>query len=182
MEAKPRRPKPKRQPTWLHRIPQMLATLKETTTPFLDGAALQALFHVRRRQAARLMKKLGPAEYRVGKSFLVRRHQLLTFLEAKRSGKPYKAEALRQRSLREGLDEARREHKARAVRFPIAPAAPASIAGLPDEIRLAKGELVVTFKDPQHLLQLLYELSQAIARDFPTFEALSQGDGPVSEE
>jgi hypothetical protein len=152
----------------------MLATLKKTTTPFLDRAAVQTLFRLQRRQAGYLMKKLGPAEYRVGKALLVRRHSVVTFLEAKRAGKPYKAEALRQRNLREALDEARREQKARSVRFKIAPEPPRSMAGLPDQVHLAPGELRVTFATTEELLQLLYDLSRAIAHDFPTFEALSQ--------
>ncbi|HXB56811.1 MAG TPA: hypothetical protein VN461_18765 [Vicinamibacteria bacterium] len=160
----------------------MLATLKKTTTPFLDRAAVQTLFRLQRRQAGYLMKKLGPAEYRVGKAFVVRRHAVVTLLEAKRNGKPYKAEELRQRSLREALDEARREQKARSVRFKIAPEPPRKMAGLPDQVRLAPGELRVTFATTEELLQLLYDLSRAIAHDFPTFETLSQGSGPASPE
>ncbi len=182
METKPKRVKGKRQVSWLARIPSMLETLKKTTTPFLDRAALQNLFHLRRRQASYLMKKLGHAELRIGKAFLVRRHHVVVFLEAKRKGKPYKAEELRQRNLRDALDEARREQKARSVRFKISPEPPRSIAGLPDQVRLAPGELRVTFATTEELLQLLYDLSRAIAHDFPTFEALSQGSSPTSGE
>jgi hypothetical protein len=171
---KPKRKKRIHPPSWLRRIPDMLATLKKTTTPFLDRAALQTLFHLRRRQAAQLMQDLGPAEFRVGKAYLVRRHGVITFLEARRKEKPYKAEALRQRNLREALDEARREQKARSVRFKISPEPPRSMAGLPDQVHLAPGELRVTFATTEELLQLLYDLSRAIAHDFPTFEALSQ--------
>src|SRR5258708_3187798 len=145
METKPKRVKRKRQVSWLRRIPFMLETLKKTTTPFLDRAAVQNLFRLQRRQAGYLMKKLGPAEYLVGKAFLVRRQAVLTFLETKKNGKPYKAEALRQRNLRDALDEARREQNARSVRFKIAPEPPRSMAGLPDQVHLTPGELRVTF-------------------------------------
>jgi hypothetical protein len=181
METKPKRVKRKRQVSWLRRIPSMLETLKKTTTPFLDRAAVQSLFRLQRRQAGYLMKKLGPAEYLVGKAFLVRRHNVITFLEARRKEKPYKAEALRQRNLREALDEARREQKARSVRFKIAPEAPRTMAGLPDQVRLAPGELRVTFATTEELLQLLYDLSRAIAHDFPTFQSLAEV-GPASAE
>jgi hypothetical protein len=181
MEAKPSPKKKVRKPSWLRHIPEILATLKKATTPFLDRAALQSLFRIRRRQAARLMKELGPSEFKVGKAYLVRRHALVTFLEARRKEKPYKAEALRQRNLREGLDEARREQKARSVRFKITPEQPRSMAGLPDQVRLAPGELRVTFATTEELLQLLYDLSRAIAHDFPTFQSLAEV-GPASAE
>ncbi len=174
MDDKPCRKKRKRQVSWLGRIPSMLETLKKTTTPFLDRAALQSLFHLRRRQASYLMKKLGPAELRIGRAYLVRRHNVVTLLEAKKKSKPYKAEELRQRTLRDALDEARREQKARSVRFKITPEPPRTMAGLPNQVRLAPGELRVNFATTEELLQLLYDLSRAIAHDFPTFEALSQ--------
>src|SRR5258708_31310605 len=181
MEPKPKQVKRKRQVSWLRRIPSMLETLKKATSPFLDRAAVQSLFRLQRRQAGYLMKKLGPAEYKVGKAFLVRRHAVLTFLEAKRNGKPYKAEALRQRNLRDALDEARREQKARSVRFKIAPEPPRTMAGLPAQVHVAPGELRVTFATTEELLQLLYNLSRAIAHDFPTFQALAEA-GPASAE
>jgi hypothetical protein len=55
------------------------------------------------------------------------------------------------------------------------------MAGLPDHVHLAPGELRVTFATTEELLQLLYDLSRAIAHDFPTFQSLAEA-GPASAE
>ena len=58
-----------RQPFWLSRVSEILDTARNSEVPFLDRCAVEKLFDVRKRQAIRLMHKIGG--YHVGKAFVL---------------------------------------------------------------------------------------------------------------
>jgi hypothetical protein len=146
--------------------------------PFLDRSGVEALFGLRRRQALKMVHALGG--YRVGNVLLAPRESVLHFLDATRRGKLYRAERVRRERILETIEEAKREIDARKVKLkvPRAAAAKRTVAELPEGIRLSPTELRVTFSSGQDLLQKLYELSRAIAADFPRFEALTRDEPP----
>ena len=46
-----------------------------------------------------------------------------------------------------------------------------TLAGLPPGIQLAPGQLIVTFARAEELIEKLFTLAQAVANDYPSFEA-----------
>ena len=166
-----------RKPHWLNRIPEIRAWLEGSDAPFLDRSAVERAFGLRRRQAISVLHELGA--YQVGQALVAPRERVLAFLSGAATTRAGRAEIVRRRRVREILEEARKDTIARGVRFlvpsPTAQAPPPTIAGLPGSVRLSKGELHMTFTKTEELLQLLFQLSKAIASDFPTFEALAEG-------
>ena len=68
------------QSSWYLRVTDIVAQLHSPAAPpFLDRAAIEDLFHLRRRQAIRLMGACGG--YQIGKTYLVDRGSLLRFLD-----------------------------------------------------------------------------------------------------
>jgi hypothetical protein len=153
--------------------------LERVTTPFLDRKDIERLFRLRPRRALSLLHQLD-AEYhgatRLGGALLVSRATVLHYLVSKKRRLPYLAEVARQRTVAQVLQEAKLEVAARAVRFKVSPTPPQgrTIAGLPDTIRLAPGELRITCTSAQDLLEQLYTLSRAIAREFQEFQRMVQ--------
>jgi hypothetical protein len=71
------------------------------------------------------------------------------------------------------LQEAKLEVSARAgFKVPPTPPEGRMIAGLPESIRLAPGELRITCTGAQDLLEQLYALSRAVAREFQEFQRM----------
>jgi hypothetical protein len=157
-------------PSWVKRIPQIRSAVERLDAPFVDRRGIETLFRLRSRQAVKLLRLL--AGYQVGNALVVSREGLLRFLVATEKGDLYRAEELRSVRVKEALEEARLEANARKVRFTVAANLGASLADLPPSVKLAAGELHVTFKDSKDLLQQLYQLSRAIGRDFTAFERL----------
>ena len=77
------------QPSWHLRVPEIRAALASPASPpFLDRPAIEKLFGLRRRQAIRILTACGG--YQVGKTFLISRDALLSYLEdiKDRRGRP----------------------------------------------------------------------------------------------
>ena len=160
-------------PLWYSRVPAILDQLRSPDAPpFLDRATVESLFHVRRRQAIRL---LGAADgYQVGKTFLVERQSLIAFLERlENSGAAPQARA-RKRSVAAALNEVANHAAAQRVQVP----ATADIfrrrpADLPPAIELlAPGKLQISYRGAEDLLAQIVELAAAAANDFPGFRKL----------
>jgi hypothetical protein len=161
-------------PTWLRRLPQIRATLEEVKEPFFDRSGIERLFGVRRRQAVVLIRKIGA--FKLGHTYVVPRVRIRAFLTDPPLAKSARLERVRRSNLRYAIDEARRDVAARSVKISLSPVAKdATIAALPPTIRFAANELRVTFKDSADLLQQLFTLSQAIARDYAGFERILSG-------
>ncbi len=150
------------QPTWLERVPDILAELNEPSSPpFLDRPAVELLFGLRRRQAITLMHRLGG--YQVGKTFLVDRAGVIAFLTRPATFQAADHASERKRRLLEHLATARRDWSARKIRIP---ALPQPGPCLPEGVELQPGELKIRFEQPIDLLQKLFALSEALTQDY----------------
>jgi hypothetical protein len=159
---------------WLLRVPKILADLRVIDVPVLDRAAVERLFRFRRRRAIQFMHAQGG--YQAGHSFLVDRMRLIAQLEVLQNGDGFHQESRRRMHLEEAVERIRRHAVAAHVKIAVEPAVlDTRINALPAGIRLEPGSLIVTFRDPQELLQRLFALSQAIANDFEQFEKIAVG-------
>jgi hypothetical protein len=169
-------------PSWMKRIPDIKASLEASSAaPFLDRPAVEKLFRLHRSQAVKLLRKLS--SHQVGNALAAPRERVLAFVRAAQKDKEYRAEQVRRQRVGEVLQEAKADAAARAVRFPIAPSSlPRSLAELPPSIRLTPGHLAISFNDPKELLQQLYALSRALARDFSALERVARPAGPTAPD
>ena len=158
------------QPSWIDRLPEITRSLQAPDAPpFLDRSAIERLFGLRRRQSIALMRRLGG--YQVGKTFLVDRQALVTFLEDPLRRQAADLEARRFRSVGELLARTREERHFRRISIPATrPVFHIDFAGLPAGIDIGQRELSIRFEHPQDLLEKLFALSQALANDYETFE------------
>ncbi|HUK15595.1 MAG TPA: hypothetical protein VLW65_04245 [Bryobacteraceae bacterium] len=159
------------QPTWLERVPQILASLEEAgSPPFLDRAAVELLFGLKRRQAIELLHAMRG--YQVGRTFLVERRTVLDFLR-RRSLQGAVVQAVgRKRRVLDHLAAARRDFGARRLRIPVSADSRIRLDGLPAGIELRPGQLTIQFDKPVELLEKLFALSQAVHHDFDRFQSL----------
>lgn len=168
------------QPQWLVRLPQMIEALESIVAPVVDRDSIEQLFGVSRRRAIQLLHRFGG--YQAGKTFLVERQALLGQLKAIRDGQAFSQEARRRHRVVRELDEVSRLQKARAVKIKVARDEIAIARGLPEGVRVERGQLVVEFNGMEQLLSRLFELSQAAMRDFPAFEKSVTGTSPALPE
>jgi hypothetical protein len=169
-------------PTWLERIPAVLKKLqKPDAPPFLDRAAVEALFGVRRRQAILLLHRWQG--YQLGRALVASRESILSDLEQLRYREALEEQNERQERVAAALGEARQ-----ALTLPrIAVPAPQKLsditfAGLPPGIRLERGRLTVEFASAQDLVEKLFTLAQAFANDYESLStALGEGVFPATE-
>lgn len=157
-----------RQPQWYLRVPGALAALDAFSSPVVDRQALEKLLGVGRRDAIRLMHRLGG--YQCGRTFLVERDELRRALQKVARDDRWQWEARRRQRVGERLEETQQEWKARQIQIP-APAGrfTGTIDGLPATVMLAPGRLEVDFNGAVDLLAQLLGLTQAISNDYDRF-------------
>jgi len=164
------------QPSWHLRIPEIRAALSSPASPpFLDRPAIEHLFGLRRRQAIRILTACGG--YQVGKTFLVGRETLLSYMEEiARSGS---VERIRTRKLRvsAALNEVANHVAAQRTRIRTDPGVlRRRPADLPAAIELvAPGKIQITYEGATDLLARIAEIAAAAANDFPRFRDLFEG-------
>ena len=152
------------QPFWLQRISEILATAKASQVPFLDRAAVQILFDVRKRQAVRLMHLIGG--YHIGKAFVVGRPELVAWLQkVAATPKARSSEAARER-VEVSIEEARSLVDRNRKFIVSADARSRKLAGLPATVHLRPGELRIEFFGLEDLSRQLFELGMAMANDY----------------
>jgi hypothetical protein len=107
------------QPTWIHRLPEILSWLESSEAPpFLHRGLIEAAFHLHRRQALRLMEKAGG--YQAGRTYLIDRSQLARFLR-ERDTRAVEQATLRKVRLEDTIDESRRQIEAKRQRVRVDP-------------------------------------------------------------
>ncbi len=79
--------------------------------PVVDRASLEKLLKVSRRSAIRLLHQFGG--YQAGRTFLIRREDLIAALERVQSGETFSYEVRRRVRLAEDLEEIRRDWRTR---------------------------------------------------------------------
>ena len=158
---------------WLLRLPEIRAALERFDAPVVDRSVIEELFGLKRRRATVLMHQFGG--YLCGRTFLVDRLRLLSRLAAFEGEDTYHMETRRHERL-QGFLRASREHLV-AARITI-PAGGGdtrfTLDSLGPGVRLTPGILSIEFGQPVELLQKLYALAQAIAREFEKFEEIAK--------
>jgi hypothetical protein len=161
------------QPSWHHRVPQILAILSDPACPpFFDRPAIETLFGLRRRQAIRILTACGG--YQVGKTFLAGRETLLGFVSGVEQSGAVEVASLRRRRLSAALNEAANHTAARMTRIAAPPdKLAADRCGLSPAIELvAPGTLIIRYQGATDLLARIAELAAAATSDFPRFRKL----------
>ena len=160
------------QPSWHLRVPDILAALRgPAAPPFLDRSAIETLFHLRRRQAIRMMHFCGG--YQVGKTFLVDREGLIDLVE--RVDHTGGVELARQRKQRisAALNEVANHAVARSTQIRTDPALlsrrPADLPAASE--RVAPGKIQISYHGATDLLA-------AATHDFPRFRKIFEGSAP----
>jgi hypothetical protein len=164
------------QPSWHIRVPEIRAVLvSPASPPFLDRPAIEALFGLRRRQAIRILTACGG--YQVGKTFLVNREALLSYIdEVAADGS---VDRIRRRKLRIGaaLNEVANHAAAQRTQIRTGPDLMRRLpADLPAAIELVgPGKIQISFESATDLLTRIAELAAAATNDFPRFRKLFEG-------
>ncbi len=160
------------QPSWIQAVPAILGALEQPAAPvFLDRAAVESLFGLRRRQAIHLLGRMGG--YQAGKAFLVPREAVIRFLRNPRRLTAADHERGRFERVRAALGRSREDFGQRRISIPAPPpqhGAGLALANLPDGVRLEARRLTVEFATPVELIQKLFALSHALTTDYETFE------------
>ena len=165
------------QPVWFHRLPQILDELRAFKSGYLDRLAVEKLFGVAERRARQLMAGLPGIQ--IGSAFAVERTAFLARLEQIAAGDPYRHEITRRNRLSDRLGDIRQQAAARRVRIPAAAnVRERRLGDLPVDISLRPGELRIEFFGAEDLAAKLFELSQAMANDWPAFFRAVEEDIP----
>ncbi len=154
-----------RQPQWYQRVPEAIRALNQFPAPVVDRQGLEHLLGLGRRDAIRLMHRLGG--YQCGRTFLVNRDTLAEFLHAVGRGDAWHWEARRRRRVAQDLEEAHRDWEARRRVLPVT--AP-STAGLPESLHLSPGTLEIRFAGTVDLLTQLLMLTRHISENYIAYE------------
>ncbi len=165
------------QPTWFHRLPEILDELRILEAAYLDRLAVEKLFGVAERRARQLMA--GLPGLLVGNAFAVERLALIARFEQVAAGDAWRHEVSRRTRLTERLGDIRQQAAARRVRIPAAAnVRERRLGDLPVDISLRPGELRIEFFGAEDLAAKLFELSQAMANDWPAFSRAVEEDIP----
>ena len=164
------------QPFWHLRVPEIRAALSSPASPpFLDRPAIEKLFGLRRRQAIRILTACGG--YQVGKTFLISREALVSFLEE--TARTGSVGQLRQRKLRisTALNEAANQVAAQRTQIRTdADVLRRRPDDLPAAIELVgPGKIQISYQGAADLLAQIAELAAAATNDFPRFRKIFEG-------
>jgi hypothetical protein len=165
-----------RKTEWIHRIPAAIHILRASTAPLVDRSDVEQILKVSRRGAVRILHQLGAAE--LGRNLVIAREQLIARLVAVQSGEEVQFERRRFERLEQNLATAEKDFRARHIVVKTTPAVhDTTMLSLPPSVRLRPGCLEIHFSSCEELLTRLYELSQAVANDYPMFALIAEGNG-----
>jgi len=170
------------QPTWIHRLPEILAWLEsDEAPPFLHRGLIEAGFRLRRRQALRLMENAGG--YQAGRTYLIDRRQLAQFLR-ERDSRVVDRAAHRKLRLEDQIDESRRQVEARRLRVRVDPGLENSgAASLPAGIEsVAHDRIEIRFFGAEDLLSKVASLAAFAVNEPARFrQTFEPAANPVTE-
>ncbi len=160
------------EPSWLDRVHVIAKELDAPGPPLLDRPCIERLFRVKRRQAIRIMEKLGG--YQSGKTYQVWRDELRRRLDELAQTKP--AQLARERKARaaEDMDRVEKEKAARLTELPdTCDVEKRRPLDLPPTIRLvAPGELKIAFLNLEDLLAQMTQFTAAVLNDHDTMSEM----------
>ena len=156
------------QPAWFHRVRDILRQLRTLDSDYLDRQAVEKLFGVRERRARQLIAGLPCLQ--IGNAVAVERLALIQRLEQASTADRFQWEVGRRTRVAEHIEQLRKYAAAQSVRVPAAPdVRDRLLRDLADGIDLQPGELRIAFTGAEDLASKLFELSQAMANDWPAF-------------
>jgi len=163
-------------PLWFLHIREIRSMLEEVSLPVIDRAVIQRVFCLGRRQAIKLMHKLGASQ--AGRTFLIERSRLVAELDKIIATGEYQQEEARREKLTAALARFQRTRRAEVVRIPVSGDVFGSgMSTVPEAVHLQPGRLEVSFTGCEDLLKKLFALAQAAANDFDAFRERSDGSG-----
>ena len=155
-------------PTWLLRLPEIVATLSAMDVPVIDRSMCERLFGVRRRRAVELMQRFGG--YQVGHTLLADRLCLIQQLQALDADPNVLHERRRKQRLTAELGRLRQSSVGAAVIIEVpTPSGPSANSALPSGVSITAGKLVIEFVRVEELFSRLYALAQVAAADYESF-------------
>lgn len=160
------------QPSWTHRVPQILTELAQPGPAFLDRTAIERVFGLSPRQANRIMRDC-PGGYVIGRSLVVPRAAVSAFVQTRIDPGATLTETRRRERLYETLADARNEAKRRRIIIPVKQDTfSRTFDDLPPGITFQPGLLQISFASPVELLEKLFELAQALGNDLGRIDDL----------
>ncbi len=163
-------------PTYCHRIPAALETLRQADTDWVDRRQLEHLLGVSKTVAWRLMRSCG-AEPGPGNTLVCRRASLVAALEAlSAEGGPMQREIARHSRLEQWLVRLRPEVRAQLTVVARDERAldlvSSHLASLPSNVTLTPTSLHIEFTDTDSLLEAVGTLIYALHNDLDRIRAL----------
>lgn len=159
-----------RHPEWYLQLEPALAKLRQSpAAEILDRSRTEELFRLSRRDAIRLLHRLG-ARQKEGR-LEIARTDVIAQLEAVQRGSAYQIwQASREQKLQK-MGEARRTLTARRVPVEWPPDADFRVANLPPSVQIAPGQITVSFATEEQLWRHLALLGRTAATDRAAFRA-----------
>ncbi len=156
-------------PYWFRNLSEIEHRLEIFQEPVLGRRAIEVIFEVSRAEAWRLMRRIGCTL--AGHATVVPRYQVQEWVRQVRLSRGYDTETNRVSRLDEKL-KTLGKGKAGAKVVLRADPARRTMEDLPPGVTLSPGRLEIKFFGAVDLLGRLWDLSQAISRDFKRFDAM----------
>jgi len=148
--------------SYIERLPAILTEARRLKPiPFFRRRDVEILFGLKKRQAVVLMHKAGAI--RVSRELAVDQRDMIAWLERAAASPETSREAARRARVIGEIVECKAENAARAVRIVLPDPVPPE--GMPEGVSLEPGLLQVRFGNSQELLERLFALARALARD-----------------
>jgi hypothetical protein len=160
--------------TWLHRLPDIVAQIKDVPSPVIDRSVIEQVFQVQRRQAHRLMAEFGAHQLGSGRgrTLVLTRDELVARLEAFVHTEEFQRTRLRKQKLATALLESRERLKHRRIEIRVDPRQRSlGRDAWPATLQLSPGLLQIDFTSPNHLAEQLALVALALEDEWETFSA-----------
>jgi hypothetical protein len=160
--------------TWLHRLPDIVAQIKDVPSPVIDRSVVEQVFQVQRRQAHKLMAEFGAHQLGSGRgrTLVLTRDELVARLEALFNTEEFQRTRLRKQKLATSLLESRERLKHRRVEIRVDPRQRSlGREAWPATLQLSPGRLQIDFTSPNHLAEQLALVALALEDEWETFSA-----------
>ena len=168
-------------PLWLAQLAFAERVIRDYPGDLISREVLEQVLGLKRRQAIRLLHQLGATSLTENprSPLVASKGQVLAAFRRWQADPRTVTETQRRTSLAHLLTQARHELPVRLATVAPSPTA-VTLAGLDPRIRLAPGELRITFEGAEDLAQRLMELVMAITRDYEGFADQVGGHSPLN--
>lgn len=151
------------QVTWLHKVSEILDTLRAIPHPVIDRRTIERLFDLRPRRTLQWMNRWGA--YKIGNLLFVDKERLCSELQVMITGGPAHYAATRKENIEDLLEKAAAERRQARLNTRIRPEIYATTwEKLSEGTELDRNghRLIVNYRDGADLVQKLFEVAQAM--------------------